>query len=362
MDGDRREQFDDLVRLSFFADVGKSIAEATTIEQTLGAVMEQIGAIFAPLNWSLLLRDAKTGDLRFTLVIGSGSEALRDQVIPRGRGVAGWIAENGQAVIIDDVSRDTRFDAQMDRLSGFTTRSIIGVPLKTRSRVFGVIELVNKLNGEPFAPLELMILTTIADFAAIAIEKAYYLRALRRIAALDPLTGAYNRRSLFRFLEREKARCARSGSPLSLLIVDIDRFKAINDSLGHEAGDETLRALAEILRKGVRKVDMISRYGGDEFVVIMPDTSPEAAEEVRKRLLDRVDEYNRDARLRFTISLGLHSAGAEDVDDIFRKADMDLYRGKSLRDEQNIENLPVNLQDLMTDEEEETAGRGEPGS
>ena len=186
-DGDN---IDDLVKLSFFADIGKSILEATTIEQTLRVVMERIGAIFAPLNWSLFLRDARTGALRFAVVTGSGADQLRGKSIPRGKGVAGWIAENGQSVIIEDVSRDARFDPSMDQITGFTTRSIIGVPLRTRKGVFGVIELVNKLDGRAFTPLELMVLTTIADFAAIAVEKAYYFRALRRIATSTRSPGS----------------------------------------------------------------------------------------------------------------------------------------------------------------------------
>ena len=221
------------VQLSFFAEIGKAIASASTINETLKVVMGQIGDIFAPLNWSLLLRNPKTGELTFNVVIGSGVDKLQGVVIPKGRGIAGWIAENGQAIIIKDVANDKRFDSSMDQRVGFKTESIIGVPLKTRNRVFGVIELINKLDGKAFSPLELKTLITIADFTAIAIEKAYYYQALKKIALIDPLTGTNNRRNMIHFLEREIDRCHRMNTILSVLMMDIDKFKEINDNYGH---------------------------------------------------------------------------------------------------------------------------------
>ena len=115
--------------------------------------MEQIGVVFAPAYWSLLLRNASTGDLKFAVVIGSGVEKLKGQALRRGTGIAGWMAESGHDVIIEDVTKDDRFDSSMDQMTDFTTKSIIGIALKTRDKVFGVIELINKLDGSRFAPL-----------------------------------------------------------------------------------------------------------------------------------------------------------------------------------------------------------------
>ncbi|MDY7029695.1 MAG: GAF domain-containing protein, partial [Spirochaetota bacterium] len=148
---------DNLVKLSFFSEIGKAITSANTVNQTMEAVMEQIGKIFAPTHWSLLLRDSKSGELKFTIVVGSGVEQLKGKVLPRGRGIAGWIAENGQSLIVEDVKKDTRFDPEIDRETSFTTNSIIGVPLKSRGTVFGVIELINKIDGTRFTALELSI-------------------------------------------------------------------------------------------------------------------------------------------------------------------------------------------------------------
>ena len=292
------------VQLSFFADIGKAITSTGSIQGLLDEVMDQIGAIFAAEYWSLFLRNSKTGELTFSVVVGSGVEKLRGVKIDRDKGVVGWIAENGRPVIISDVKKDTRFDRSMDKMTGFTTKSIIGVPLKSRGRVFGVIELINKLGGGSFSALELKTLTTIADFTAIAIEKVYYMRALRRVALVDSLTGVYNRRNMMRFVEREIDRGRRQGAELSLLIVDVDRFKEINDNEGHLAGDAVLKELAAMLRASVRKIDLVCRYGGDEFVVIMPDTNETAATEARRRITSELERLKSPKGAQVSVSIG----------------------------------------------------------
>jgi diguanylate cyclase (GGDEF)-like protein len=344
---------EDLVRLSFFVEIGKAIAKARTLDETLREVMHHIGQIFAPLHWSLLLRDSRTGDLTFTVVIGKNAAKLQGMRLPKGEGVAGWIAEHGQAVIVEDASNDDRFSDRIDRHTGFETKSIIGVPLKTNERVFGVIELINKLDGDPFNPFDLKILTTIADFAAIAIEKAYYLRALKRLATIDPLTGVYNRWEFERIMAREQERSRRYGAVLSCLMVDIDAFKKINDTHGHPAGDAVLQAMAAILEQSTRKVDLVFRYGGDEFVVVMPNTNRKRAEEARRRVLERLERYNQDSPpVPFSASVGLHCMEDAAEGGFLSLLDKDLYREKDKKLLRTIESMERNLEDMLRQEKD----------
>lgn len=323
---------EDLIRLSFFTETAKAIAQAQTLRQTLLEVMNQVGRIFRPRNWSLLLRDSRTGELTFTLVTGDKeATALRGQKIERGKGIAGWIAENGQPAIVENVDVDERFDPTMDRLSEFKTKSIIGVPLLTKERVFGVIELINKLNGEPFTPLDLKLLSTIADFAAIAIEKAYYLRALSRVASIDSLTGAYNRRSFIRIMGREIERCHRFKNGLAAVMVDIDSFKQINDTHGHAAGDEVLKHLSALMLRNVRTIDYVFRYGGDEFVILMPDADESAAEQVKHRISSGLDNPDDQRPVDYAVSMGMYCGCPESLDEVLDAADMGLYAEKDKR-------------------------------
>ena len=266
-------------------------------------------------------------------------------------GIAGWIVKTGQPAIVEDVKKDDRFSDRLDKVSAFETRSIIGVPLKTKNKVIGVIELVNKLNGELFTSLELKILSIIADFAAIAIERAFYIRAIKRISKLDPLTGALNRRSLDSVLSRETERCKRHGTHLSVLMIDLDDFKKINDKYGHVAGDGVLKRCAEILERNVRKIDYVIRFGGDEFAVIMPDTGTEAAQVAKDRILEDLQQTNKTgADLPFRMSVGLHTSGADDVENILSATDEDLYRQKEKKEPVEIEEF---ILDFMDEEEKE---------
>jgi diguanylate cyclase (GGDEF)-like protein len=319
---------DDLIRLSVFSAIGTSIVAERTIRGVLDRVMEHIGSFFGPLNWSILLVDSGAGELVFARVVGRSAEALTGRRIPIGQGIAGWVAQRGTSAIVECPKEDPRWTDRLDLLTGFNTESIIAVPLRSGDRVFGVIELLNRLDGKPFSAFDMRVLSTIADFAAIAVEKAYYLAEARRVSERDPLTGALNRRGLDRAIEREAARRARYGGDLSVVLADIDKFKAINDTYGHVTGDEVLKAVARALSSAMRVADALARYGGDEFLVLLPATGPEEAEIARTRLEEVLAKAGAAHVPPFSVSLGVHSSGEADFEELFRESDKDLYRRK----------------------------------
>lgn len=364
---------DDLIRLSYFTDIAKAISSTRSLKETLDEVMRQIGKVFAPRNWSLLLKNPKTGELTFSVVIGSSdvTSTLKGVTVPPGRGIAGWIAENAEPLIIEDVHSDERFDPSIDEMLNFKTRSIIGVPLKSGDRVFGVIELINKMDGEAFTALDLKLLSTIAEFAGIAVEKSYYMKALRKIATIDHLTGVYNRRSCVRILEREISRCHRHGTTLATLMIDIDDFKEINDTYGHATGDQVLTGFAAIVSRCIRRVDYVCRYGGDEFIIILPDAEPNTARDVRDRIRDEVAKYDEEHPVRYTVSVGTFEGCPEGIADLFDSADQELYAEKEQRGgangadkgstatltdrtERTIEEIPAHISDFFYEDAEES--------
>lgn len=350
MGTNEENRIDDLIQLSFFSDIGKAITSARNLRELFRAIMDKIGTTFAPADWSLLLRNHATGQLTFVLVIGGDAAALKGKTLDRGQGVAGWIAENGQPVIIADVDQDRRFDSTMDKRNGFVTRSIIGVPLKSRTRVFGVIELINKINGEPFTPFELKLLGTIADFAAIAIEKLYYIEALRKNALTDPLTKLNNRRMLMPFISRELERVKREQGVFSLLFIDIDDFKEVNDKYGHGAGDEVLRGVADLLRHALRKTDFICRWGGDEFVAVMPGKDRKEAEMARDRIIAHSQLLLLQKNFGIGLSVGIHEAHDGDAEAVIAAVDRDMYEEKMRRLEDEPEDMPTALEDALAEQ------------
>ncbi len=330
--------FDDLIKLSYFTDVAKAIVSETTVKGVLNRLMACIGDSFAPLNWSVLFLDRKTDQLVFQIAVGKAADALVGVRIPSNEGVAGWVASTGHEVIVEDVARDSRFSDRMDGMTGFLTESIIAVPLKSGNKVIGVIELINKLDGSQFSPLEMKALATMADFSAIAIEKAMLLRQIKRMAMTDALTGVLNRRGLGKTLNREMARMKRYGGSMSFILADVDDFKSINDSRGHVAGDTVLKTVAQALLKVCRESDSVARFGGDEFLVAMPYTEPDAAETARQRLAEAIQHASQACPAGpFSVSLGIHTGladdetGSIDLDRIIAESDKDLYKRKENR-------------------------------
>ncbi len=320
---------DDLIRLSVFSSIGTSIVSETSIRGVLDRVMEHVASFFGPLNWSLLLVDGCSSELVFALAVGRSSDKLVGARLPLSEGIAGWVASHGTPAIVEDTASDARFSVRIDGVTGFRTESIIAVPLRSGDRVFGVIELLNRLDGRPFSAFDMRVLSTIADFAAIAVEKAYYLAEARRLSELDSLTGTLNRRGLAKAVERETARLTRYGGELSVVLADVDKFKSINDRLGHAAGDEVLKSVAAALMGAVRQADSVARYGGDEFLVLMPLTGPEEAEIARARLAEIIERAGAQCEAaHYSVTLGVHTTKEIDFDVVFRESDRDLYRRK----------------------------------
>jgi diguanylate cyclase (GGDEF)-like protein len=328
-DSSREPDMDDLIRLSVFSSIGTSIVSERSIRGVLDRVMEHVASFFGPLNWSLLLVDADKSELVFALAVGRAADELVGTRLPLGEGIAGWVASHGMPAFVEDTSSDGRFSVRMDGVTGFRTESVIAVPLRSGDKVFGVIELLNRLDGRNFTGFDMRVLSTIADFAAIAVEKAYYLAEARRLSELDPLTGTLNRRGLAKIVQRETSRLARYGGDLSVVLADVDKFKVINDTLGHAAGDEVLKAVAAALMGAVRRPDSVARYGGDEFLVLMPQTGPEEAEIARQRLVEVLDKAGKASEIHFSVTIGVHTSQEVDFDEIFRESDKDLYRRKA---------------------------------
>lgn len=158
---------------------------------------------------------------------------------------------------------------------------------------------------------------------------------LARLATLDPLTGVYNRRTFADLAGREISRASRLGTPLALVMIDLDHFKSVNDRFGHAGGDDVLREFVGIARRGLRRQDLIGRYGGEEFSILLPDTQRLEAVQVAQRLRAAVEHAEvalGDAAMRFTVSVGIaHSSSAGlDLEALLREADVALYRAKSL--------------------------------
>lgn len=214
---------------------------------------------------------------------------------------------------------------------GSPSHHAVALPLLVNGVATGVLFADHRQNRAQVSPTRLVTLQLFANTVAARLEAASLLAQVARLAELDGLTGLANRRSFDLTLRREVARAKRHGSPLSLLMIDINDFKALNDTLGHLAGDEILVGTAKLLCDCVREIDFVARYGGDEFVILMPGTDLRAAQVVRDRIQSAIESPNNGLsrpRWQFSLSFGLRSAAGEEADSLLERADAALYAHK----------------------------------
>jgi diguanylate cyclase (GGDEF)-like protein len=319
-----------LHELNIFHDVAKALTSSLNLDSILQTIMEKVAEYFRPDTWSLLMVDEPKDELYFAIAVGDAAEALKTVRLKMGEGIAGWVARHGEPLIVPDVYNDARFAKRIDEMTKWKTRSIVCMPLKSRQRVLGVIQLINVGLSE-MDENEIFFLNALCDYAAIAIENARSVEKIQELTITDDCTGLYNARHLYKTLEAEVYRSARFNYEFTVLFIDLDRFKQVNDTHGHLVGSKLLAEVGYAIKAHLRLIDYAFRYGGDEFVILLPQTGKESATIVARRLLDffRTTNFLKDENLNLNIraSFGLASYpdDAKSAHEIIRQADEMMY-------------------------------------
>ena len=208
--------------------------------------------------------------------------------------------------------------------------SILAVPMRLRGKVVGML-VVQSFHTDAYTKEDMYLLEMLSSYTAIALDNAILFQGIQKLAITDPLTGVHNRRHLFELGRREFQRAKRYQRPLSAVMVDIDRFKSINDQFGHAMGDKVLLKLSGLLKNGVREFDIVGRYGGEEFVILLPETSLSATFEVAERLRILISKAFENTELPIvSVSMGVASSKPEtpDLDALVHIADIAMYAAK----------------------------------
>jgi len=342
---------------------------------------------------SILLLDEPSGQLRFVAATAFANQ-LFDIPVPLEGSIAGEAFLHGEPVIVNDATRDARHFSGVDQQTGYSVRTILAISLRYRDSKIGVLEALNKRGNNHFNRRDVRTLTALAAQATIAITNArLYEQAQQEIerriqvenelrrhrdhleelvrertnelelalsvseqinhllqkeiqarqqaeaelhakAVTDPLTGVYNRRQLAALGQVALAQACRQGTPLPALMIDADHVKVINDLLGHTVGDDLLVMLSRYLRHNLRQGDVLVRYGGEEFVALLPEADLAGARGIATRLLEGVRTLSLQApsgQVMVTVSIGVaiyDSAGDEDIDHLVDRADQAMYLAK----------------------------------
>jgi len=321
--------------LDILYTVARRISGELDLSRLLGQVLETITGmdLFSVENkGGIFLRE---GD-RLRLVAHKGAtetflELHRD--LRLGQCLCGIAAETGETIISGNCHDDPRHSISYPDMP---VHGHVIIPIRTGEFVSGVLYLYLPSDTR-LERRQQELLETLADQLALAIETSRLFEEAREQSLHDPLTGLGNRAMMNMEMDRNMARIRRSGSPLSLAMLDLDRFKDFNDSFGHNAGDQLLERLAALLQSEIREVDVAIRFGGEEFLVIMPDTDAEAALEAAERIRSKVasaafvyEEEQPPEHITVSLGVATTSSGAIAPDDLIRHADSALYRAKEM--------------------------------
>ena len=321
--------------LQIFNELGKTLTSTLEITEVLKIIMQKVSELLHPSTWVLYLIDEDRQRLTPEILVGEHFPFTKDKDIPMGMGFVGWVAQEKKSILIPDPTKKKLYTPAMEVLAAEPHRSCMCVPLISKERLLGVIKLVNDQNeDEIFREEDFGTLSTFADYAAIAIENARNFQRIEELTITDELTTLYNSRHMHKLLEIEFDRSQRYGKEFALVFIDLDHFKQVNDTYNHLRGSQLLCEAALVIKEELRTVDIAARYGGDEFVLLLPETSKEQAIRVAERIRSAVNKHtflqSEHLSVHLTASFGVASfpTDASSKDELIRLADEAMYKVK----------------------------------
>lgn len=278
---------------------------------------------------SLMLRDDEDADFVISRAVGLAEDVMKQARVRIGEGVAGRVAAERKPMLAI-----AGMEIQGAR-GKYRTGSFVSVPIVVNDVARGVLNIADPAEDRDFTQDDLATLEMLAGHIAACLQKQDQEEALRLLADTDPLTWLFNRRHFDRRLQAEADRARRSEHLLALLMIDVDGFKRINDVYGHRAGDQVLKLVADAIREAVRVYDIPTRYGGDEFGIILPDADTESATRVSRRILEKLAEARLPEELtkagehiQLSIGAATYPLPATTPAGLVETADMAMYKAK----------------------------------
>jgi diguanylate cyclase (GGDEF)-like protein len=319
--------------LRVFHDVARSLTSSLELEEILGAIMEKMAQFFGPERWSLLMVDDKANELYYAIAVGENQESLKGLRVPLGEGVAGWVAATGNPLVVPDVALDPHWSAFANKHPDLKIKSIACVPVRSDNKTLGVIQLLNS-KLDLLSEYSISFLRILCDYAAIAIQNARSMTLIHELTITDDVTGLFNARHLYTMLDEQ----VNEGRIFSLMFVDLDRFKSVNDTHGHLIGSKLLAEIGGLMKRSLGPNNAAFRYGGDEFVALLPGMGKSAATGTTMALREdlRSSRFLEGAGLSVNVSgsfgLATFPEDGNSVPNILRAADTMMYEAKVTRD------------------------------
>ena len=316
------------------ADTASIINSSLDLDEVLNYILDNVGKVVPHDSANIALVDEQNM-VRFLKVKGYEKYGTREQILSIERRVEEIpnfkkMAESGKPSINPDTWVDPEWVNDLPGAGWI--RSFIGAPIKRKDKLLGFLNL-DAATPNFFETKHLSRLQALANQAAIAIENAQLFKEMEKLAITDSLTGLYNRRFFFAFAENEIERSKRYNKNLSIIMMDIDHFKKVNDSFGHQIGDQVLKEIADICLSILRKVDLMCRYGGEEFAVLLPETEGAEAAHAAERMCTAISSLrlkNEKGDVSVSVSIGVAELNSSrgSFEKLLAAADKALYTAK----------------------------------
>jgi diguanylate cyclase (GGDEF)-like protein/PAS domain S-box-containing protein len=318
-------------QLEALFNIGTTVSQTLNLEELLGSVLDKVLEVMGLDVTAIFLLEEENETLALRAYRGMSVKLVRElSVLRDGDGFINQVAKSGKPLLVEDVSADRRFGTS--RIKFGDIQSFAVVPAMSKEKILGVIGVGSHSHRE-FPDWEVRMLETIANQIGMAIENAQLYEHALELAFTDSLTGLYNRRYFMEQIEREFIRANRGKVALSLIMVDLDGLKSVNDRFGHHEGDIFLREVAGIIKANTRASDVAARWGGDEFMLLSPETDSDSAWKIAERIRGQVKRYHRileGEEVGITISVGIVSypVHASMISELLRRADEAMYSAK----------------------------------
>jgi diguanylate cyclase (GGDEF)-like protein len=309
-------------QLAFLNNVSRTAISSDDPVHMLGEIASEIQKNFSFDHIGVGLLDYGTKEIEIKAEAGATAHAMGRR-IPLGTGILGRVARTGERALVQN--------ALPGNLTGILgdSRAVLCIPITYGESLLGVLNIESR-NENAFAPQDVLILNTLADLLATALHNAFVFQKLQQQSITDGLTGIKTRRFFWEALSAEWKRASRSGRPFSVVLIDLDKFKQVNDNMGHFEGDLVLARVGRLLEQKSRQSNVVARYGGDEFIVLMPETGAEQAQVLAERLRQWLASDPMLSEHHITGSFGVASFPMHgfSIEDIIRVADSGMYVSK----------------------------------
>jgi len=308
--------------LAFLNNISKMAISSEDAAQMMADIVREIQKNFRYDHIGIGIMDYATKDIEIKAEAGTTSQTIGRR-IPVGSGVLGKVARTGVSALVQN--------AGPGQLAGVLpeSRAVLCLPISYGETLLGVLNVESR-DENAFAPQDVLILNTLADLLATALHNSFVFQRLQQQSITDGLTGIKTRRFFWEALSSEWKRASRSGRPFSVVLVDLDKFKEVNDSLGHLEGDLVLARVGRLLEQKCRQSNVVARYGGDEFIILMPETGIEQAQVLaeRLRLWVATDPMLEEHHITGSFGVASFPVHGFSMEDLIRVADAGMYVSK----------------------------------